>query len=197
MVMSYSVPNDGLDMTQYLDKPGQFHVLIKEVDESPVNQSGEVMSAIRVRGKILAGTDPTQKDRDFSALLSNPNMSHKDGGAFAMKVHLRLARACQIINGQLIPGQQVNLDWSHAKGKQCVIFFAYRKDNDGTERVQVNGAHFYRVDDAEVAAVPKDQAALRMMGVNVATTPQPAPAPVQQAAPAAATQVSGSAWDDV
>lgn len=196
-MVTYQVPTDGVDMTLYLDKPGQFHVLIKEVDEAPVNQAGEVMSAIRVRGKVLAGTEASQKDRDFSALLSNPNMSHKDGGAFASKVHLRLARACQIVQ-QLAPGQAITIDWSHAKGRQCVIFFAYRKGNDGTERVEVNGAHFYRVDDPEVDSVPKDQAALRMMGITA--SPQAAAKPAAAAAPQAATQpqaASSSAWDDV
>ena len=206
MAVSYQVPADGLELSQFLDKPGTFHVLVLEVDENPVSGNGEVMHAIRLRGRVLAGTDPTQVGRTVSALLTNPNMNHKDGGAFATKVHLRLAKAVAAIS-QAAPGQAVSVDWSLAKGKQCVIEFAWNKGTDGVERVGVKGGGIYHVGDPEVASIPKDAAALAMMGGGGQAAPQqgqqttsrPAVAnahavPQQQAA---AATTSATAWGDI
>jgi hypothetical protein len=201
MAVSYQVPADGLELSQFLDKPGTFHVLVLEVDENPVNNNGEVMNAIRLRGRVLAGTEPTQIGRTVSSLMSNPNMSHKDGGAFATKVHLRLARAVGAIS-QAAPGQAVSVDWTLAKGKQCVVQFGWNKGSDGVERVEVKGGGIYHVGDPEVASIPKDMAALAMMGgggQSQQATSRPAAANAQAATQqqAAAAPASATAWGDI
>lgn len=196
----YTVPADGIGIAEYVNKPCQAHCLIKEVEENPLKATGELMNAIRVKGKILRANDETQNGREFSAILNNPNMSHKDGGAYAAKIHLRLAAALRLL-GPIAPGASVEIPWPAARGRQCVIFFADSKDNEGNIRTQVSGAHFYDVADSEVAHVPKDQAALTQMGsvagqLGGGNVQQSRPAQQYQPQPQQAAP-SQTSWDNI
>ena len=204
-MVTYEVPRDGLELTKYVDKPQQAHCLIMDIQESPTKPNGEVMNAIRVRGRILASTVADQVGAEFSELLFNPNMASKDGGAFAAKVHLRLARACGILP-QATPGAHVSIDWSQARGKQAFVTFAARTNNEGKEFVGFSGAHIYHVTDPEVATLPRDANALAQAGVRTAAGAA-ASAPVQQMPQQMPVQqqpqqmqpqtTSASQWDDV
>lgn len=198
---TYYTPTTGIGLTEFVSKPCTAHVIIKEIDEAPTKQDGGVLSAIRVRGLILAATSSDQVKKEFSDLMFNPNMSHSDKGAFAAKCHIRLAVALRLITPPQ-PGQPVEINWQAARGRQCLIRFAFQKDREtkqNTDRVGFDGAHFYDVADPEQAAIPKDAAALSQFGGGAVAANHgqyaTASAGSSQAAPQAAA--SPTQWDNI
>ncbi len=144
-------------VSAFLDKPGWYHFLVNEVDEQPLNKSNGVLDGIRPVLTCLGGTEASQEKRTFDPLLFNPAESHKDGGEFATRVHLRLADACNFP----LPaaGEDVEIDWTKAKGNQIVACVKPGKD---PKFLEIDGAHIYHVDDPEVAAIPKNE---KMLGL--------------------------------
>lgn len=198
---TYTTPSDGLSLTEYVNKPCQVHVLVKQIEEAPVDKDGKLLDAIRVNGKVLGGTDDSQVGREFSIQIWNPRLSDNDGGAFRTKVHLRLAAALRLIPPPQ-PGQPININWEAARGRQCVIYLKLETGKEGKEFLAINRAHIYDVNDPEVAHVPKDQAALMQFGVApAAQSSQPAQQYHQQASMAGGGQASPSPsptqWDNI
>lgn len=195
---TYYTPTTGIGLTEFVNKPCTAHVIIKEIDEAPTKQDGGVLSAIRVKGVILAATSSDQVKKEFSDLMFNPDMSQRDQGVFASKCHIRLAVALRLIAPPQ-PGQPVEINWQAARGRQCMIRFAFQRDKETkqqTDRVGFDGAHFYDVLDPEMSAMPKDQAALMQFGGGSGGQVAPAPVghgvPQQQVASAATATDWGS-----
>lgn len=160
---TYKKPSS-LAVTQYLDKPGQFHFYVNKVDDQPQKQDGTVMDGIRLDLVCHGGTDLTQVKKVFSPLLFNPSESHRDGGEFATKVHLRLADACGLLPKLGADVEEVDIDWSKAAGKQIIAFVKFGKKKEGEEpRLEIDGAHIYHVDDPEAAHVPTNKAVLSLL----------------------------------
>lgn len=211
---AYTMP-DSMEVSHFLEKPGWYHFIATDVNDAPTSQKGDVVDALKVSCQVLAGTEASQKKREFSPWLNNPNPAHKDGGAFCNRVHLRLARALGILP-QAKPGEAVEIVWANGQGRQFVAKVVTRTNQDGREGLQIDGAHIYHVSDDEVKDVPKDAAALKAMGVTVkaagATTPatangnghaasapatsSPAPAATTPQLAAAST-VSSGGFDDL
>jgi len=209
---AYTMP-DSMDVSSFLDKPGWYHFAVVDINENPTSQKGELVDALKLQVQVLDGTEPSQKKREFNPWLNNPNPSHKDGGAFCARVHLRLARALGILPNAK-PGEAVEIVWANGVGRQFVAKIGVRKGDDGRENMQIDGAHIYHVSDDEVRDIPKDANALKLMGVVAkpaaaaangsgastngnghakAAMPSPA-APAQQPVAAAA---SASSFDDL
>lgn len=205
--MQYDMP-ESYDVSSFLDKPGQYHVAVDRVEENPVSKAGKLCEGVRVHFQVLAGTDPSQAKRSHGELVFGPSLDSKDGGEFARKKIGRLIRALGLHDkqsGKLAEQcRSVQIDWEEARGRQMVVFIVPQEDEP--KYVQVQGAHFYKVDDPEVAHVPKCERSLKLMGA-AKTASQPAQQPAQQpqrtAAPAqqpeAATTASGGGdnWDEL
>lgn len=168
MSKSYRQPTS-MDVTSFMDKAGQFHFLVNKVDEEPTTKDGAALDGIRVELTCQGGIcrdnpkDDSQVKRPLNVLLFNPSESHRDGGEFATKVHLRLADACCLLP-KADAGEEVDIDWSKAAGRQIVAFVNFSKPKEGKEpMLQIDGAHIYHVDDPNVAHVPKNQAVLKLL----------------------------------
>lgn len=151
-----------METSGFLEKEGQYHFLVSNIDEQPLNKDNSPVDAIRVEMSCVGGTDASQVKRLFNQNLFNPAESHRDGGEFASRVHLRLADACCLM-GKAEAGDEVEIDWSKAKGAQIVAFCKIEKGKDGKDRLQIDGAHIYHVDDPEVAHVPKNEKMLALL----------------------------------
>lgn len=202
---AYTMP-DSMEVSSFLDKPGWYHFAVVDINENPTSQKGELVDALKLHVQVLDGTEASQKKRDFNPWLNNPNPSHKDGGAFCARVHLRLARALGILPSAK-PGEAVEIVWANGVGRQFVAKIGTRKSDDGRENMQIDGAHIYHVSDDEVRDIPKDANALKLMGVAAkpaasangnghakAASPSNTSPPAQQPVAAAA---SADSFDDL
>lgn len=182
-----------LAVTQFMDKPGWSHFLVNEIDEQPTKQGGESLDGIKLDLTCVGGADETQVKKAFMPLLFNPSESHRDGGEFATKVHLRLADACCLL-GNTAAGEEVDIDWSKARGRQIIALLKLGKANDaGERRLEIDGAHIYHVDDPEVSHVPKNNATLTLLPAGLRRAAPKAAAATKPAANGAANKVAPSA----
>lgn len=213
---NYDMPGD-FSQSSFLDKEGQYHFMVTDVNEHPTSKNGDLIDGIKLTVAVLAGTDPSQERRNHSETIFNPSPTSKDGGNFARLKIGRLIRALGLLDKRTgrpceeLRGQAVEIDWQSAKGKQFVATIEHQERDP--RYVQVAGAHFYKVTDSEVAAVPKNAKALQLVGGQsqplaaqaapasapaavrqpVASVPVPAPAPVAAAAGGGAG--GGDTWD--
>lgn len=148
-------------VSSFLEKIGQYHFLVNLIDEQPTKRDGGALDGIRLELTVLAGTEESQIKRTFDPVLFNPSENHKDGGEFATRVHLRAADACCLLPN-VAAGAEVEIDWSKGKGSQLIAFTKLNKDN----RIEIDGAHIYHVDDPEVAHVPKNEKMLALLPAN-------------------------------
>ena len=203
----YDMP-ESYELSSYLDKPGQYHVAVDRVEENPVSKGGKLLDGIRVHFQVLAGTDPSQAKRQHGEVIFAPSMDSKDGGEFARKKIGRLIRALGLHDtqsGNLAEQcRSVVIDWQEARGRQMVVFVVPQEDD--SKYVQVQGAHFYKVTDPEVAHVPKCERSLKLMGAakpaaqaasQPVQQPQRTAAPAQQPVAAAANSNGGDNWDEL
>ena len=148
--------------------PGTYHGVVQFADASY-----EKHNAVIVDLEVLAGTPTDQKGRVLR------HMAFLDEEGNYSDRHLRLALATGIIE----PGQAKDVEWQDTVGRQVIFQVERRpgKDKEGEPREYLNVAHFglaiWSVGNPEVADVPKDEAALKLL---------------QSAAPAAASAASAA-----
>lgn len=214
---NYDMPGD-FSQSSFLDKEGQYHFMVTDVNEHPTSKNGDLIDGIKLTVAVLAGTDPSQERRNHSETIFNPSPTSRDGGNFARLKIGRLIRALGLLDKRTgrpceeLRGQAVEIDWQSAKGKQFVATIEHQERDP--RYVQVSGAHFYKVTDSEVAAVPKNAKALQLVGgagsagqsqpLAAQATPASAPAQVRQPvasvpapAPVAASVGGGDSWDQL
>lgn len=193
------------DVSNFVDKPCQAHVVIQSADENPKGKNGDMLAwgEVGVTLSVLAATDESQVRRQHSQVFAKPDMSSRDGGEFQSKILARLAMAAGIIPPAM-PGQQVTVNWQDLAGKQLIVFFNEREDRDDASKkyIQIHGAHLYHINDPDAKHVPKDQEALKLAPQSAsASTPTPtqsAPQQTQQTQhPVAAAASSAPSWDDL
>ncbi len=185
-------------VTNYVDKPGWFHVAVTNVVENPV-YDGVMKDQVNVGLAVLAGTDPSQVKREITVRLNNPNEGQKDGGEFCAKVQCRAAIAMDAMaiitdaSGQRVycpvdkvpDDAEMELDFlgpdhrqdpdNHSPwtvGKQLVVKL-HEEEYQGKKSIKLDGAHLYHVSDPDVRDVPKDLAAIKIGGYTVAAPSAP------------------------
>jgi len=142
------------DVSQFLELPGKFHFVVEEINENAMTKNNTLYNGIEIHLSIVGGTESTQLKKSFRAKISAPNLSHRDGGEFATKVNLRLARAMGILP-PAADGEEVEFDWQDGIGKQIVAFVKRTDEEDGKSYLNIDGAHIYHPHDEEVKDVPK------------------------------------------
>lgn len=187
--MGYAMPGQSdLAPSSFVEKPGWFHVAVNDFDPEPTKKGdGSMLDSIKLDLGVLDGTEPSQKKRQFTAYFNNPNMSHRDGGAFCWSVQVRLAMCLGGIYGRLNDGREVPIEkipagtefdivWvrkdaagnevDSPRGRQIVVKLVARKEREGFE---IDGKHIYHPADPEVKDVPKDAASLKLAGITLPT----------------------------
>lgn len=135
-------------------EPGIYHGVVQYADDSQDRHS-----AVIVDLEVLAGKPTDQKGRVLRHM-----MFLEDRGNYNDK-HLRFALATGIIK----PGEEKDVDWKDTEGRQLVFAVEKRpgKDKNGEEREYTNVSNFgldlWSVGNEEVADVPKDEAAIKLM----------------------------------
>ncbi len=211
----FDMPDD-YSVSDFLDKPGQYHVVVEHVDENPTSRGGKLLDGIRVKFRVLGGTESTQLKRAHDEVIFKPSVDAKDGGAFARKKIGRLIRALGLHDqgtGKLaVEVKQAKIDWMEARGRQMVVYMVPQEDE--ARYMQIQGAHIYAVTDAECSHVPKNEKALKLMAAGQQSAPtqpaaqqtqaqpqtqpqQPQQQQVQQPVAAAATSGGGDDWDQL
>ncbi len=199
---SFEVPDD-ITPSNFLDKPGTYHVMCSLVEDPAKKDDGSILDGISFTFGVLAGTDSSQEKRTVRVTIYNPNMSHSDGGLFARKRFARLARALGMrdkASGKLIDqcrGMAVELDWQDARGKQAVIRFVHGKDRDGkqTKFMDIDGLQIYSVHDEEVKDIPKREKALKMLADAEAAAAANQEKQVEKPAPAQPKKEAAKDWE--
>ncbi len=214
--MGFKKPTD-TTVKSYVDKPGQYHVMVVHIEENPVHDN-QVKDQVNFGIAVLGGTDPSQVRKELLIRLQNPNEGQKDGGEFCAKVQWRTAQALDIpaiitledgsrqyCKLQDVPdGAEIELDWlgqEHrddpdnvspwAIGRQMIVKLQ-EEEYQGKKSIKLSGAHVYHVTDPDVAEVPKDFKALELSGYKVN---KPAAANAATAKPAA-SGATGTAKPD-
>jgi hypothetical protein len=168
---AYDEPED-LNGSPWLSKAGLFHVTVMEQDPQPTNANKERLDGLRVKFGVLAGSDPTQADKQSDQLFFRGKATDKDGGKFAnLKLH-KLFCATGLKNG-LNPGKQTSVNTADMVGRQCVIEIEAKPDNKNPSiiRHQIKGDRIFHIDDPEVAGVPKNADALAMIPAELRRSP--------------------------
>ena len=185
---------------------GVYHLYVESVDERR-----EKVDALKVKFGVLTGTVAGQQGKSFVEDFFDPKPSHKDGGQFARKKLIRLAKALGLITPADF-GKRVTINWQDAVYRLCVAAVeTYEREANGKKymgsRVANGGMDLWGPRDDEAAGVPLDEEALKaaaevqvnaapraqaaVPATNAAAPPVPAPAapsaPRRPPAPARAT----------
>lgn len=157
--MSVTIPNDPTTLKgDASPEKGTYHCVVKAVDPEPEKYAG--IGAVL---EVLAGDPSGQAGKEI-----RHSMFFTDKGDYK-NAHARFAWAAGI--GK--PGQSLDeVQWEQAEGAQVVA--CVDRNAKGFLNVTDFGCDIWPVGHPDVAAVPKDENALRLLG-------QPA-----EAAPAAA-----------
>lgn len=157
--------------------PGRYHVAVKRADDS-MEKSDKVV----VEFEVLAGTTPGQERRTHTEWYAVTDK--------ALPRLTRLALAC----GLLRPGERKGVDFAEAEGRQLVIEIEENDytDKDGNEKkgVRVTWMGMWSLSNPDVADVPKNAAAAKLVGGNGNGNRNGQ----QATAPAAAPAAAGDDW---
>lgn len=167
-------------------KEGTYHVAVNSADDSR-----EKVDGIKVALGVLAGTVEGQRGKPVTETFWDPNPEHKDGGKFALKRIGKFLLATGVMTQKQLGKPDVKIDWQATVGRQLVVgVINYERKDEESGKVyrgaNIDGLHIYRVNAAEVAEVPKDQAALALLGQAATQAPAsaaPTPTPSRQVSP--------------
>jgi len=147
--------------------PGIYHGIVNHVDDSQDKYDAVIVDLEVLAGeRRISGRSPgepvDQRGRSLRHMMFLEGEKGKDYG----DKHLRFALAVGLIK----PGEQKDVDWNEAVGRQLVFAVEKRAGKDkktGEEREYTNvgnyGLDLWSVGNPEVADVPKDEAALKLM----------------------------------
>jgi len=160
---------------------GRYHVMVDDIKgESPDER--DVFSVVKVDLQILDGENPDQKGkriyhriRLFRVLYNkkiNDNgqeVNDKDQGPIGHEPYsptyiqqaIRAAYALRLVDTPTLQG----VNWNAAIGAQCIVRVDERKNDDDSKKsdrkfYEIGFGNFWRLDDDDVADVPKDPEAL-------------------------------------
>ncbi len=160
---------DVLDLEEFGDErslegndfpdPGQFHLVITEVDDS--RSKGNFIKPVFT---VLNGTVDGQANKRFDEAFWDPDPGHVDGGKFAKKKLARLAMATGLITpGSL--GSRVEIDWQDLKFRQLkAAVRPYTRDSKGKtyKGVEIDGLEIWGPHDPAAEHIPVDEDAIQM-----------------------------------
>ncbi len=158
------MPSDGLSNVPQVRSPGWFHFSVVSADEAPIKKAtGEQIDKVMITATCQGGTVKGEEKKQYTFWLRNPSESHKDGGEFCAKIQARFADALGILPKDAEGGEEVEVAWAKAGGRQFVAQLTMQKGTDSVERLDMNGCEVYHVDDESVSSIPKNMQVLQLL----------------------------------
>jgi hypothetical protein len=157
--------SESVESGNFLERPGTYHLYVFEAEESPMSAKQKPIDGLRFNCVAMAGTTPGQEKRTIRLTVYHPNPTHKDGGDFCLRLRTRFLWAIGVLNK---PGEKIVFDGEKCKGMQ---FIATLVPSEDPKFLQLDGMHFWHVDDPDAAAFPKDQAALKLLPKELRRSP--------------------------
>lgn len=160
--------DDSLDAGAIL-KEGTFHFVVEAIDKEHVSKTKGTHGIESVL-QVLAGTEKSEKGKKLYERFYYPTPDQKDGGVFATQRICKFARVLDLISEADLGKKGVVIPWDKAVARQFIATVAYNYDEKDIEKKkplgsQIDGLKMFRVNDDDVAEIPKDEAALAMLGV--------------------------------
>ncbi len=186
MPFEFELP-ETLPSSSRVQEPGFYHCVVTELDEEPRDRSNALMEGFKPTFEVLDGTARvnnvcTQRGFTHEQTLFSAKPGQSEG---AIKWNKAKQAAFLIATGLVSKdqlGKSVNINLADALQKQVVINLVPKNDDSGY--LEIAWANIYAVDDPKVAAVPKDVAALRLIGKESAAAPAASAAATPAKAPA-------------
>lgn len=157
---------DDLDGYQY-PKEGVYHLAIQEADHE--SERAKNAKGLRITFEVLSGTMPGQEGLTFTQTYKWPSSDHKDKGEFARKMITRIMLTTGYIHESQLGGK-IPTEWADLAGRQLVAKIKnYKRTAENGPRkgetfegTEIDGMHFWHVNDEDAASVPKDAEALEL-----------------------------------
>lgn len=146
-----------------IERPGTYHLIVIVVDEYPKKRNGEPIPGWRITCGVLAGTEDCEKGKEVDLILRNPSASHNDGGKFCQKLQGRFLLVTGFVQ-ENEAGKEIDINLEElAPGRQFLAKFSVQNKQNPTdaERIDLDYANLWHVDDAFVSEVPKDEPNLK------------------------------------
>lgn len=191
MEFEFDLP-ETLPSNNKVQEPGFYHCVVTEIDEQPRDKNNALMEGFKPTFEVLDGTARvnnvcTQRGFTHEQILFSPKPGQSEGGIKWSKAkQAAFLLATGLVNKDHL-GKSVKINLADALQKQVVINLVPKNDDSGY--LEIAWANIYAVDDPKVAAVPKDVAALRLIGKESAAAPA-ANATAAAAKPAAKASTS-------
>ena len=165
----------------WLNEAGIYHLLVVELDEQPTTKEGKPIDGIKAISTVLGGPNTGKK---FDLILRNPNFNGKDKGKWAMAKLANFAIATGLATEEQC-GEEVDIDWQKAKGRQYVAVLEMGEPNEqGKSFVDLAWANVYHVDDPRAAKATFSKPDLDALPANMRRTGTKPPAAAGTAPPA-------------
>lgn len=181
--------------------PGQYHLVIVEVDGEPKKENGDPIDAGKVKFQVLNGTVKGQEGRTFWDTFWTPRLNDEKKLPAQRQSNL-------VVAAGLFPESarrtSVEWEWEQLVGKQLCAAVDLR-DN---KYPQIAWQNMWHVTHKDAIHIPKDGKALGLMGLALdkdgktvmkatATTKPPANGNDAAKQPAAATVAAGAGGDEL
>jgi len=168
------------DIGGNMPDPGRYHVVITAVDES-----FDKYNSITVDFQVLTGNKPGQVDRTLTEYFS-----------VSEKAIPRLKRLALCV-GLLQPGEaEREIEFEQAVGRQLVIEVEeneYEKNGEKKKGRRISWVGMWSTGNKEVADVPKDVEALKLLDGEQS----PSPPPGNDDTPSANGNAKPDKWDNL
>ncbi len=180
--------SESMESGAFLKLAGTYQLFVVDSEEQATDKDGRPCEASTVTCEAVAGTATGFEKKQIKLWINWPSANHKDGGAFARRVQTRWLVALGKLSPKSIGGR-VSVDLTRETTMGCQ-FFATLKKKDNTEKLEVDGANVYHVDDPEASAFPRNEKMLAYLRPDQRLTAKDFG--VESASPAAAPSASGN-----
>lgn len=172
--------------SQFIDKPGVYHLAVVGTEEAPTTKDGKFIDAFEITVAVAAGP---QENREARLLFNNPNATHKDQGNFARTMQTRILEVLGLIRPEA-KGKQVTVELSDAMGRQFIGKFRAEEYN-GKQQIRLDGLNFWHVDDPNAEKCERNQQAINLLPKDLRRSPDTFPKKEDKGATTGAKPAAG------
>ena len=155
--------DDALDANTPL-KEGSYHFVVESVDPDHASKKKGTRGVEFVL-QVLAGTEDQKGKKLYERFYYPTADQTPEGRAFMLKRIGKIARTLSIMSAADLGKSNVVIPWKKAAARQLIALVSNSTDDNGkVNGSQIDGLKMFRVDDPEVAEVPKDKDVMAMLG---------------------------------
>jgi hypothetical protein len=168
MSLEFDAPEEKEQTSQWLKAKGIFHFAVTAVDPNPVSQAGQQLPGIKVTLAVMGGTDATQVNKQWDAVLYQGTAEDKETQRDLNNRRLDRFFEAVGIQKHVITGgdgrKRVRIDDPMlAVGRQFIGETEPWLGDNGKTRMGWAWDNLYHVDDPRVKDVPKNQEAIALI----------------------------------